>query len=435
MSIFISHSHSDANLASCFQNFLETITSKRIDIHRSSKSGSIEYGESWIDWINEKVATAKISFILLTPSSFAAKWVLWEAGAVSGVKRAHTEEIEHKRRVIPIRFLIPDRENLGPFQSQQVADGLDAEQIKALSKSVLSDLRDEEIPGDFVDNALLELNETSRKFVLDAQQSLRELEIFKREDLVQEWLSRLDKELAADNARYIHSACRWINIAFLGAGKADEMETPIDFRIHTRLATGFRFLKDWENTKSQLELARFLSPRDMLVLRELGRTSLEMGQTQAAIDYLDEMKALDTKIFDGDPEAFNLYTRILITNNDWPGALEHLKKASPMLSKDTYVANMLAIAALKIEGAESAQKYFNKSKTLEKKFGGKSIWSLGNLVNASLGLQDKEEAQFLLNELKTNTEANQNKGSISRYFDDIIELQDGFSFNWRNYWP
>jgi hypothetical protein len=279
------------------------------------------------------------------------------------------------------------------------------------------------------------LYETTKKFVNDAKQSLRELQIFKHEALVQEWLSRLDLELAADNAQYIHSARRWINIAFLGAGKAGEMGSPIDFRIHIRLATGFRLLKDWESAKSQLELAKLLSPRDMMVLRELGRTELELGQPKAALGYLKEMKDLDESVFEGDPEAFNLHVRILITNSDWPGAYEQLKTAGALLAQDTYVANMLAIASLKVEGPESAQKYFRKLKDLEKKQVGKNVWSLGNRVNAALGLRNAEEAQVLLNKLRGEPDANRNKDSIARYFDDIVESQQGFDFDWRQYWP
>ncbi len=113
------------------------------------------------------------------------------------------------------------------------------------------------------------------RFVEDAQDILPGPPIHQRQDLVLEWTARLDTQLAKNNPAFVRSARRWINIAFLGAAKADDKETPIDFRLHSRLAEGFRRLKEWERAKEQLLLAQQLSPRDMLVLRELGRAELE----------------------------------------------------------------------------------------------------------------------------------------------------------------
>jgi hypothetical protein len=96
---------------------------------------------------------------------------------------------------------------------------------------------------------------------------------------------------------------------------------------------------------------------------------------------------------------------------------------------------MLAIAATKVDGSKSAEKYYRKLLDLEEKKGGKSVWSLGNRVNAALGLQNAEEAKLLLNKLRDEPEANQNKESIARYFDEIVDAQHGFDFNWRQHWP
>ena len=137
MKVFISHSHRDATLAKRFEDFLTTITSNQVEVKRSSKDGSIEYGNSWIDWIHDQVAQAQASFILLTPSSFAGKWVLWEAGAVEGVRRMTaangTDANAQDRQVIPIKFLLAGNEEMGPFQSVQVADGLNPDNLYELS--------------------------------------------------------------------------------------------------------------------------------------------------------------------------------------------------------------------------------------------------------------------------------------------------------------
>ena len=435
-SIFLSHSHSDAALAQRFEIYLDDATSKRVTIHRSSKSGAIEYGDSWIDWINERVTESELSFIILTPSSFTSKWVLWEAGAVSGVRRAkETEGKSYEKRVIPIQFALPEGENLGPFQSQQIANGLNVDQVVAMTRSVLSQLRDAVIPGEYIDETLMTLREKSSEFVDSAKTLLRELQVYRREDLVQEWLTRIDKELAKDNPGYVNAATRWISVAFLGAGKAGNENIPIDFRLHVRLASGFIKLKNWKKAKVQLKLARAISPRDMLIQRELGRVEIELGNTEKAKIYLEEMRALDSHATSSDPEALNLYVRILISEGNWSDAYDVLQDANELAENDTYVANMLAIATLKDKGREKAKALFSKLEIMEKRAGSDGIWALGNLTNAALGQGKKEDAIRYLRQLRESAEAQRYRISITRYFDDIANAYPDLEFNWRSVWP
>ena len=131
----------------------------------------------------------------------------------------------------------------------------------------------------------------------------------------------------------------------------------------------------------------------------------------------------------------------LISKGDWQSAYDRLKAANLVLRDDTYVANMLAISAMKVEGVKSASAigYFEKLRKLEKDHGGRGIWSLGNLVNAALGLADTEEARELLKQLNEMPDAHRNKKSIARYFDEIITAQKtaqkDFEFDWLHYWP
>ena len=438
MKVFISHSHRDAKLAGRFEEFLTTTTSKHVEVKRSSKEGSIEYGNSWIDWIHDQVAEAEATFILLTPSSFAGKWVLWEAGAVEGVRRVTAAAAGGggDRKVIPIKFLLPSNEDMGPFQSVQVADGLNGEILYELFKTFLRGLRRrlaDEVQGD-IDDAIGNLRQTSSRFVEDAQGIFRDLQIHQRQDLVLEWSARLDANLAKGNAAFVRSARRWINIAFLGAAKADTKETPIDFRLHARLAEGFRQLKEWERAKEQLLLAQQLSPRDMLVLRELGRAALETNKkdTKAARELIGKMKSYDPDVLAADEEALMLQVRIFVEDNDWRGAAEVLDQAPDLARESTYVANMRAIAALHVD-SPSTQRYFQDLFERERKGGRRDIWTLGNLVNAALALGDSEAADKYLGELAQNPEAAVHKDSIARYFDEIVRLTKS-DYKWRSKW-
>jgi hypothetical protein len=442
MKVFISHSHRDATLAKRFEDFLTTITSNQVEVKRSSKDGSIEYGNSWIDWIHDQVAQAQASFILLTPSSFAGKWVLWEAGAVEGVRRMTaadgTDANAQDRQVIPIKFLLPGSEEMGPFQSVQVADGLNPENLYELSLAFQSSLRqrlDRDGSRD-IDRAMSKLEQSCAGFVEDAQKIFRDLPISQRQDLVLEWTARLDANLAKGNAAFVRSARRWINIAFLGAAKekADDKQTPIDFRLHVRLAEGFRQLKEWGRAKEQLLLAQQLSPRDMLVLRELGRAELETNKkdTKAARELISRMKNLDPDVLAADEEALMLQVRIFVEDNDWAAAAEVLDKAPDLARESTYVANMRAVAALHVD-SPNTKRYFQDLLDRERKGGRRDMWTLGNLVNAALALGDNEAADQYLGELGQNPEAAVQKDSIARYFDDIVRLTKS-EYNWRSKW-
>jgi hypothetical protein len=442
MKVFISHSHRDATLAKRFEDFLTTITSNQVEVKRSSKDGSIEYGNSWIDWIHDQVAQAQASFILLTPSSFAGKWVLWEAGAVEGVRRMTaangTDANAQDRQVIPIKFLLAGNEEMGPFQSVQVADGLNPDNLYELSLAFQSSLRqrlDRESSRD-IDRAMSKLEQSCTGFVEDAQKIFRDLPISQRQDLVLEWTARLDTNLAKGNAAFVRSARRWINIAFLGAAreKADDRQTPIDFRLHVRLAEGFRQLKEWGRAKEQLLLAQQLSPRDMLVLRELGRAELETNkkETKAARELINRMKNLDPDVLAADEEALMLQVRIFVEDNDWAAAAEVLDKAPDLARESTYVANMRAVAALHVD-SPNTKRYFQDLFDRERQGGRRDIWTLGNLVNAALGLRDHEAADKYLGELSQNPDAAVHKDSIGRYFDDIVRLTRS-DYNWRSKW-
>ncbi len=433
--IFISHSHQDADLAAEFERFLNLATRESLTIHNSSRAGSIEGGESWIDWIHKRVESANVTFVLLTPSSFSAKWVLWEAGAVAAVKRVLAiDESADKKNVIPVKIGLDSSESLGPFQSIQVVDGLNEKEVEKMAESLLNDLRPV-MGNERANRAIRELEAHCNNFVTRARASMERLQISQRQDLVQEWIDRLDRAIEDKNFAAAHPMRRWISIAFLGPGRADESETPFDFRIHQRLAQMFTTIKEWRNARGQLELARKLSPRDMLILRELGRVELELENVDGAEKLFKSMESLDPNIFEADEEGLSLYVRILISSNEWPEALRRLEKATILARRSAYIQNLRAIATLKVEGPEKAAQYFRTLKEFEEERGAGDYWSKGNLVNAALGMKDKVAADSYLDSLRGNPEAQSYKNSISRYFDFIIEKQDNFLYNWRDRWP
>lgn len=439
--IFVSHTHLDEQLAAAVQSLIEQVSFNQIRVRRSSQKGEIQSGESWIDWIYARLETCDLAIVLLTPSSFKGNWVLWEAGAVTGVQRARVEAEssadpnQYDRRVRPVQFgSIGD--DLGPFKHIQITNGLHQIDLQKFLKNMLTDfLGKEGVEDRLIYDGIEGLSEAVRTFLPKAREALKSTPVYKTEGLIQEWLSRLDRHLERKEYEKIRTSRRWINIAFIGIGGA-EAEEPIDFRIHMRLGHGFSALKDWKAAGTQLELARKLSPRDMFCLRMLGRVELELNGFSAAQEVIKEMMEYDPDILTKDEEAVALQYRIFADQGSWVDALGLLDKAANLAVKSYYLANLRALAAMKLDGLGSALARFKELLMIVQKSGDRSVYAHGTAVNACLALGDSKAAEEELKAVNDFNESKDTLGSISKYYDLISEerrkIDRDFNFQWSN---
>jgi hypothetical protein len=431
-SIFISHSHSDHRLAKRLQSLLEDVSDKKLQIHRSSESGAIKTGEDWRAWINEKVLSCDFAVVLLTPSSFRGRWVLWEAGAVAGVQyqqlasQGQTDANKEllKRRVRVLTFNV-GAQDLGPFASTQAVDGLRTEQMVTFGQEVLKDCLDF---GSAM-NGLVRLEREVQSFVKSAREDLRYTPIDASEGIVQDWLGRIDERAAKDDA-WIIAAKRWINVAFLGAGQAHAHDEAIDFRIHVRIAAAHRRQRQWLGVVEQLKLAATLSPNDMVVLRDLGRAHRELGDLKALADTMDQMKELDSDVFKKDREGIALRCGYFSILPNWLEVEQLLSAADPtIVSRDTYLANWHALAVMKAHGAEKSRPRFVQLKDLVKT-SGNDFWNMATLINAHLALNELDDAKALLRSLSLREKSAADVESATRFYDEIL-ASFGLNFDWR----
>lgn len=434
-SIFISHSHSDHRLAQRLQSLLEDVSDKKIQIHRSSESGAIKTGEDWREWINEKVLSCDFAVVLLTPSSFRGRWVLWEAGAVAGVQYQQLASASPtpankdllKRRVRVLTFNV-GAQDLGPFASTQAVDGLQAERMVTFGKEVLKDCLTEEFGGALL-NGLVRLEREMQSFVKGAREDLRYTPIDASEGIVQDWLGRIDERAAKDDA-WIIAAKRWINIAFLGAGQAHASEDAIDFRIHVRIAAAHRRQRDWQGVAEQLKLAAKLSPNDMVVLRDLGRAYRELNELNALVSTMDQMKELDPDVFKKDREGIALRCGYFSKLPNWLEVEQLLSAADPtIVGRDTYLANWHALAVMKAHGADKSRPRFLQLKELVQKAGA-DFWNQATLINAHLALNELDDAKAVLAALPFKEKSADDIESATRFYDDILS-SFRLSFDWR----
>ena len=433
--IFISHSHADHRVAERLHNFLNDISENKFDIQRSSDISAIPTGTSWKRWIDDNIVTCDVAIVLLTESSLRGRWVLWEAGAVAGVQyfRDHPEvsaqvtgnPMPVEGRVRVLNFGIPTSD-MGPFAGDQSKDGRSSKAVFQFAFELLDTFQEE--LGKTYAKSLTQLNEKARNFVTRALDDLRYTPIPASEPLVQNWLAQLDSALKDKNYHWATSAKRWINIAFLGIGKADESE-PIDFRIHLRLAKAFEAINDKAEAIRQLQLAHGLSPNDMLVLRSLGK--LFRGHDNAELEKtLKHMQDMDPKVFTEDREAIALMAGNLFDRGAYGRVVEVLNDAnSTVVEGDAYLLNWRALAALKHNGLESARSHFA---AIERCIGPNpdNFWDQASRANALMAKGKAAEVVEALEKLADYKESKNNVQSAAKYFGEICAAA-GLDVPWR----
>ena len=434
--IFISHSHSDWRLAERLQNLMEHVSGRGLELSRSSEKGAIKSGENWRSWIDDKVLRCDVAIVLLTPSSFRGRWVLWEAGAVAGVQyeRLQNREVGSEdplsRRVRVVRFNLRGLD-LGPFASSQVRDGLDPVDMVNFVAELLEEFR-EKLDRAAFRKGMLSLEETVETFVAGAKEDLRYSPIESNEGMIQDWLARLDDARDKNNDRWIVAAKRWMNVAFLGANNADAhlKGDVIDFRIHTRIAAAHRRLGDWPGTVEQLQLAATVSPNDLVVLRELGRAQREMGKISDLEKTMKDMELLDPDIFRMDREGIAMRCGYFSKLQNWVAVEKLLEEADQgIVSVDPYLANWHAIAAMKVRGPKDSAPLFQRLKDVLRK-GDTGFWDDATLVNALIALNLTGEAQERLQAMGLPRRSQDEVESATRFYDEIVSAF-GHEFDWR----
>jgi len=425
--IFLSHSHKDFRLVSRLHDFIKWSSGGAFEVYRSSKDGAIKTGENWYDWIDKRILECDIAVVVLTPSSFRGKWVLWEAGAVAGVQRERLNQKTIQGNERKVRALVFDvgTIDLGPFGREQIVDGLDEGQIAEFMQELLDDF--ECVKSADYKAALRGLEQKTKEFVNGAKSDLRFTPFFVSEGLVKEWLNRISEANKKNDYSWIVAAQRWINIAFLGAGNA-ESTSPIDFRIHSALALCHEQEQRWDRAAKQLKLAAELSPNDLPILMRYGRALLSNNEDDKVKFLLNSIKELDNRIYNEDREAITLYCRYLVQNKNWIQVNKLLESVSPeLISNDEYLCTWNALSSMQVDSTDESLKRFRQ---LKKLFETKTnFWSYAALVNAHLALKENEEASEILKKMELSKRKANEIESATKYFDEILKKY-GNSFNW-----
>ena len=133
--LFISHSSSDKPLVDALRNLICDSFVETVEVSYSSASvemGGVSAGQDWLEWIRTQVEDSLMTIVVVTPLSKQRPWLMWEAGAVSGVGFARKTTIP----VVPLLFGLRADEVPSPLGQRQTKLGVVAADLKDLLESI-----------------------------------------------------------------------------------------------------------------------------------------------------------------------------------------------------------------------------------------------------------------------------------------------------------
>jgi hypothetical protein len=153
MKVFISHSTSDKPLVDAIRTLICASFVESVEVSYSSasvSSGGISAGQDWLDWIRAQVQDSMMTIVVVTPLSKTKPWLMWEAGAVSGVSFARRATLP----VVPLLFSLRADEVPSPLVARQTKLGTDAADMRDLLESICRIGNLSYRPADVVQTAL-----------------------------------------------------------------------------------------------------------------------------------------------------------------------------------------------------------------------------------------------------------------------------------------
>jgi tetratricopeptide (TPR) repeat protein len=395
--IFISHTHADREIADALSAAIKSVFGDLLTTSYSTKKeldGGIKPGEEWFRWIVERVRSADIAVILLTPASTQKPWVLWEAGAVYGAGIASSES--SARKVRPLVFKLSGSQVPSPFAGIQGVDGDDHSGIDTFLSDLINDFQPR-MEKEQVLKAGRMLGSTIGTYLDRVQKALRDAPLLPTEAAVQEWCERLD-QLAAERrlseVRHLHD---WLNLTF-GRGR-DERPLPLDLRLHRRLGEAYRASKRPDRAAEEFELALEFAPRDIFLLRALGLAYLDGNRPDDATRVIDRIAELDKDAFSENVECAALKARLQRERNDLDGATATYRQALECNPESYYLADVLGQSLLRLGRIEEARGAYRRAGEIIDQLPEQNVWTHATRVTAALMLGDEPRALRHLGEI------------------------------------
>jgi tetratricopeptide (TPR) repeat protein len=398
-SIFISLTQQDTPIAEALRHAIRRLLGDTVQVHFSTSkelSGGIRHGQDWFDWIVERVQQCDFAFILVTPASVQKPWILWEAGAVQGAAVASGGG--DLRRVRPLVYDLESADLPSPIRDSKVQfrRGDRAQDVDAMLTEIVDQYRDD-LPMDRVKAAFRQLDEVVAEYLDAVRESLLTAPSLPTSPFVEEWRARFGDLLAQGRYSEVEQLHDWMDVAF--GRERDERPQPLDLLIHNRLADLYLKSRNYRRAIEQLQLARQLAPRDIFVLRRLGKALLDDARRDEAKAVIDRIASLDKAAVVRNAECAALAGRWYREGRDLARAIEIFRDALGADRESYYLANLLGETQLEASQLDGARESFAVALDIIGRLREQNVWTRATPANARFVLGDDDRAAEHLREI------------------------------------
>jgi tetratricopeptide (TPR) repeat protein len=392
--VFISLTSEDAPLGDALKHALTALLGESVPVNYSTSKElgrAPRAGGDWFAWIVDQVRGCDFCLVLLTPNSVQKPWLLWEAGAVYSAAIASGGKPE---KVRPLLFHVTEKQLPTPFRDTtiQYQRGDDDAEIR----KVFREIREEyarpgsPVPWARLDKGAEGINGIVTAYLNDVRAILLRAATTPTDVAIQEWLERLEALVAQNRRSEVEHLQDWMEIAFGRTG--DERSRPIDLRLHSRLAEAYLKSRDYERAVQQLELGRQIAPRDIFILRTLGRALLDKQEPEAAEKVIAYIAELDASSFERNAECAALLARLHRVRKRSEQAIVVLERAWERNRESYYLANLLGEACLESRNADGARRWFQEALEIIGTLREENVWVFATAANAAFVLGDDARA-------------------------------------------
>jgi tetratricopeptide (TPR) repeat protein len=420
-SLFISHTHTDQPIADAIRDAARSIFNNVVAVNYSTNKeldGGIRPGDDWFRWIGQQVRQSKVALILLTPASVQKPWVLWEAGAVAGAALASDGEGHRKLR--PISYRLRGADIPTPFGRDQVTNGLDERDVERLFEDLIQQFASGLSPSALIKTGQ-QLGPACKTYLAQAIEACRTSPMLVTEAAVQEWLERISSLEAEGRSSETDELHDWLNVAFGRDG--GENERPLDLRIHRKLGELYARAGMPERAAREFDLARQLAPRDVYVLRRLGKAYLDQGKGrwEDAGKVIGVIEELDKTAFVRNAENAALKARWFSDRGAQTEAAAVLKAAFVHNPRSYYLADLLGQAQLLTGLADDARQTYSQVLALIDSMRERNVWAVATGFTASLVTGDEHRQRAFLDELAALSTTSEEAETIQRGVRKVAE--------------
>lgn len=416
--IFISLTHADTGIAEALRTALVALFRDLVQVHFSTSkelAGGIRSGEDWFQWIVDRVQKCDIALILITPSSVNKPWILWEAGAVAGAALASGQA--GMRKVRPLIYQVPSDLIPSPIRDSKVQfrRGDRMEEVTSLFKEIQDAYKDE-FNSDRLEEIIVGRPAVLKTYLETVQKCLLNAPALVSNVVIEEWRLRLETVMKENRPSEVDALHDWMDVSF-GRDRKDRPQ-PLDLRIHMRLADLYLKAKNHKRAIEQLDLARQLAPRDIFVLRSMGRAYLDNDDRENAKVVIDRIAELDPTAFVRNSECAALLGRWYRKAGDLQKAEEVYAAALNEDGTSYYLANLVAEVRLEA-GKPDAADAFRRALKIIDALDEKNVWTHATAANAAFFIGDDARA---IEHLRSTAALRPDAGSIASVERGLVGL-------------